>query len=180
MRFVDFVDAVRSAWGAAENATVVLAILAGAGLSATFGTVPTLAAMAACLVFYIAGFLCACCRNAVERFARESVPSPSITLDDIRAAEDRARARADAELASMSAERDALRSERDELVAKVGRLEKIVEAGERAVGNAYYADMMADYDESGIGKVGASPVDAASVVETGEVKYANEDGEQLV
>ena len=51
MRFVDFVDAVRSAWGAAENATVVLAILAGAGLSATFGTVPTLAAMAACLVF---------------------------------------------------------------------------------------------------------------------------------
>ena len=175
MRFVDFVDAVRSAWGVAENGTVLITLLAGAGLSATFGTVPTLAAMGACLVFYMAGFLCACWRNATERFDRSDMSAPAITLDDVRAAEDRARARAYAELASMSAERDALRSERDELVAKVGRLEKIVEAGERAVGNAYYADMMDDYEESGIGKVGASPVDAAGVVGAGEV----ENGEQL-
>lgn len=100
----------------------------------------------------------------------------TITLDDVRAAEDRARARANAELASIAAERDALRSERDELVAKVGRLRKVVEAGERAVGNAYCADMMADYEESGIGRVGASPVDAAGIVETGEA----ENGEHLV
>lgn len=66
MRFSDFVEAVRESWGVAENATVLMALLAGAGLSATFGTVPTLPAMVTCLAFYIAGFLCACYRNVVD------------------------------------------------------------------------------------------------------------------
>lgn len=166
MTLSDFMAAAKSAWGVAENATVLITLLAGAGLSATFGTVPTPAAMGACLAFYMAGFLCACWRSVAERSGRGDMPAPAITLEDVRAAEDRARARADAELASTAAERDALRSERDELVAKVGRLEKIVESGERAIGRAYYADVMSDYEESGIGSISATPADVIGEYES--------------
>ena len=168
MKFSDFLRAIRESWGLASVVSLLVTSLAGAGVGSLFGGLPpTIALMAMAMVAYVVGYAAACYKNAEER-AKQSDAPPSVTLDDVRTAEVRTKALLEPEIES-------LRSERDELKDKVERLEKIVEAGERAVGNAYYADMMDDYEESGIGKVGASPVDAAGVVGAGEV----ENGEQL-
>ena len=47
MTFGDFVDAAKSSWSAISNASVLLAVIAGAGINATWKEVPTLAAMVA-------------------------------------------------------------------------------------------------------------------------------------
>lgn len=75
MTFRDFLEAVKSTWSAASNAAVLVTIMGGAGLSALVGQVPTLAAMAACLVAYMTGFLIACFR-AGSNGTKESVEKP--------------------------------------------------------------------------------------------------------
>ena len=66
MTFSDFLNAVRSAWGWFNNAGILLAVLAGAGVNAVCAEVPTWLAVVLCVVAYVAGFLAACYRASAE------------------------------------------------------------------------------------------------------------------
>lgn len=66
MTFKQFVHAIKSTWNAASNVTILLAVLAGIGVSSVWNEVPSAVAMAACLLFYLAGFLTSCYRSADE------------------------------------------------------------------------------------------------------------------
>lgn len=64
MTFQHFVDAVRSAWGAVNNATIFAALFVSCGINLVFPSVPGPAAVLACLLCYLAGFLVSCYKVA--------------------------------------------------------------------------------------------------------------------
>lgn len=66
MTFKQFVHAIKSAWSAASKVTILLAVLAGIGVSSMWSEVPSAVSMVACLLFYLAGFLASCYRSADE------------------------------------------------------------------------------------------------------------------
>lgn len=66
MTFKQFVHAIKSAWSAASNVTILLAVLAGIGVSSVWSEVPSAVSMVSCLLFYLAGFLASCYRSADE------------------------------------------------------------------------------------------------------------------
>lgn len=66
MTFKQFVHAIKSTWSAASNVTILLAVLAGIGVSSVWSEVPSSVSMVACLLFYLAGFLASCYRSADE------------------------------------------------------------------------------------------------------------------
>lgn len=71
MTFKQFVHAIKSAWSAASNVTILLAVLAGIGVSSVWSEVPSAVSMVACLLFYLAGFLASCYRSADETGRRQ-------------------------------------------------------------------------------------------------------------
>ena len=72
MTFQQFADAVRSAWGAINNATIVAALLAVFGIDSIFPSVPGPATVLACLLLYLLGFLVSCYKSAPELAAKDA------------------------------------------------------------------------------------------------------------
>ena len=72
MTFQQFADAVKSAWGAINNATIVAALLAVFGINSIFPSVPGPATVLACLLLYLLGFLVSCYKSAPELAAKDA------------------------------------------------------------------------------------------------------------
>lgn len=66
MTFKQFANAIKSTWSAASKVTILLAVLAGIGVSSMWSEVPSAVSMVSCLLFYLAGFLASCYRSADE------------------------------------------------------------------------------------------------------------------
>lgn len=66
MTFKQFVHAIKSTWSATSKVTILLAVLAGIGVSSMWSEVPSAVSMVSCLLFYLAGFLASCYRSADE------------------------------------------------------------------------------------------------------------------
>lgn len=64
MTFQQFIDAVKSTWGAANNFTVIVALFTALGINAVLPSVPGSGAVIACLLFYLIGFLASCINGA--------------------------------------------------------------------------------------------------------------------
>ena len=79
MTFRQFIDAVKSAWGAVNNVTIIVAVLALCGINLFLPSVPGPGAVLACLLCYLAGFLVSCYRVA-ER-------APELDVKDAEIAE---------------------------------------------------------------------------------------------
>lgn len=137
MTFQQFADAVNSAWGAINNATIVAALLAACGINSIFPSVPGPATVVACLLLYLLGFLVSCYKSAAElatkdaeiaelekRPTREDVDELRSMLDD-RDAEKR---RVKAILSSLDDEKKGLVG----IVLSRGAIDEHTEAGNRA------------------------------------------------
>lgn len=72
MTFQQFADAVKSAWGAINNATIVAALLAACGINSIFPSVPGPATVVACLLLYLLGFLVSCYKSAAELATKDA------------------------------------------------------------------------------------------------------------
>lgn len=72
MTFQQFADAVNSAWGAINNATIVAALLAACGINSIFPSVPGPATVVACLLLYLLGFLVSCYKSAAELATKDA------------------------------------------------------------------------------------------------------------
>lgn len=66
MTFKQFANAIKSTWSATSKVTILLAVLAGIGVSSMWSEVPSAVSMVSCLLFYLAGFLASCYRSADE------------------------------------------------------------------------------------------------------------------
>lgn len=66
MTFKQFANAIKRTWSAASNVTILLAVLAGIGVSSVWSEVPSAVSMVSCLLFYLVGFLASCYRSADE------------------------------------------------------------------------------------------------------------------
>ena len=147
MTFSHFVDAAKSSWNVVSNASILLAVLAGAGINSIWTEVPTLAAMVACVVFYIIGYLIACYQSEKARIKFEAERAESIkstvTLADHEAAIDR--------------ETAPLRAAIEEKDAEISRLKELVESYDRVERERALRDMMDDYYQSGAEDVAVSP-----------------------
>ena len=156
----DFLDAVRSAMKLADGLTIVASVLTVAGINFVFGEVPAIATVVLCVVFYVTGFLVACHRKMEKSRSGQSCSSqaPLITLDDVHAAEDRARAPLEVELAKE-------REKTARLQKRVDSLEALVDELERPARERFSADATADAEESGVDGVGQAPTDACGEYE---------------
>lgn len=63
MTFQQFTDAVKSAWGAVNNITIAVALLAAFGINTALPSAPGPIAVLACLLCYLIGFLVSCYKS---------------------------------------------------------------------------------------------------------------------
>lgn len=154
MTFKHYVEAAKSSWNVVSNASILLAVLAGAGINAIWAEVPTLAAMVACLLFYVVGYLIACYQSEKTHIESEAerpeISESTITLADHEAAIEREKSR--------------LRASIEEKDAEISSLKKLVESYDRAERERFLRDMMDDCNESGAEDVAMVPqlqIDAA-------------------
>lgn len=72
MTFQQFIDAVKSAWGAINNITIAASLLAALGINSVFPSVPGPATVLACLLLYLLGFLVSCYKSAAELATKDA------------------------------------------------------------------------------------------------------------
>lgn len=128
MRFRYLIDAMRSAWGGVQVVATVLSLVGGYTIVTLLPSVSGIAASAACLACYMAGYAVACYKNA--KLARDS--------KDLELAE--------AKLEALTSEnnelRAALSAESDERSRKLKMMRGFSRKKAQAIIRAYNADGM--------------------------------------
>lgn len=175
MTFQQFMNAVKSAWGAINSVTVVVAVLAACGINLLFPSIPGPATVLACFLCYLAGFLASCYEIAKL--------DPELAAKDAEIAELRRKISArDAELA---ARKDARTPTRLDLARSTLRDEgmrsfRALCAASTYVDGAPARPLVFDMNDGRLSRVGLDVASLRLMEEAGLVRIAEADERDLV